>query len=45
LGALIGIALGIRFFRMAYALASGSAAGLVDAPCSTPPQWCPWPCW
>jgi putative ABC transport system permease protein len=32
LGALVGIPLGIGFFRLAYALANGSAAGLVDAP-------------
>lgn len=32
LGALAGIPLGIGFFRLAYALANGSSAGLVDAP-------------
>ncbi|MGI8807066.1 MAG: FtsX-like permease family protein [Acidimicrobiales bacterium] len=31
-GALVGIPLGIGFFRAAYALANGSSAGLVDAP-------------
>jgi len=32
LGALLGIPLGTGFFRLAYALANGSSAGLVDAP-------------
>ncbi len=32
LGGLIGIPLGVGFFRLAYALANGSSAGLVDAP-------------
>ncbi len=32
LGGLIGIPLGIGFFRLAYALANGSSSGLVDAP-------------
>jgi ABC-type antimicrobial peptide transport system permease subunit len=31
-GAVLGIPLGIGFFRLAYALANGSSAGLVDAP-------------
>lgn len=32
LGALVGIPLGLGFFRLAYGLANGSSAGLVDAP-------------
>ena len=32
LGALAGIPLGVGFFRLAYGLANGSSAGLVDAP-------------
>jgi putative ABC transport system permease protein len=32
LGALAGIPLGMGFFRLAYGLANGSSAGLVDAP-------------
>lgn len=31
-GAVLGVPLGIGFFRLAYALANGSSAGLVDAP-------------
>lgn len=32
LGAVVGVPLGIGFFRLAYSLANGSSAGLVDAP-------------
>lgn len=32
IGALFGIPLGIGFFRLAYTLANGTSAGLVDAP-------------
>jgi ABC-type antimicrobial peptide transport system permease subunit len=32
LGAVVGVHFGLGFFRLAYALANGSTAGLVDAP-------------